>query len=86
VVAAVPHNQEVLISDNSIFGNGGPSGNCGIDDQSDGPIDAPDNYWGSAAGPGVDPADAICVTNGAGSNTVGTVSTKERKPKTKAQR
>jgi len=45
---------------NNIFGNFG----CGLDVQSTPPapaINATNNYWGAPTGPGVDPADAVCV-------------------------
>jgi hypothetical protein len=49
------------ISENNIYGNGNDPtagiANCGIYNQSDAVIVATGNFWGSASGPGADPAD-----------------------------
>jgi hypothetical protein len=49
---------DVILRRNNIFGNGG----CGLeyDDGRFGEVDARNNYWGSASGPGDDPADDVC--------------------------
>jgi hypothetical protein len=58
------------VTENNIFGNTPqvypPDGNCGIFNGSGGTIDATNNYWGAASGPGPDPADDVC--NGEGSS------------------
>jgi len=51
------------LTKNSIFGNGlatGANHNCGINNTSGGTITATGNYWGTASGPGSDPADKTC--------------------------
>jgi hypothetical protein len=52
------------ITENNIFGNWPqvypPEGNCGLVNGSGGTIDATNNYWGAASGPGPDPADEVC--------------------------
>lgn len=52
------------ITENNIFGNWPqvypPEGNCGLVNSSGGTIDATNNYWGAASGPGPDPADEVC--------------------------
>lgn len=46
---------------NNLFGNGN---GCAIVTSTTQPIDARQNYWGSAAGPGfIDPADGVCSSN-----------------------
>jgi hypothetical protein len=62
--SAAPDHQ---VHRNEIFGNGTEAAtdnqgvpiplNCGIVNQSGGPVDATDNFWGSPNGPGPDPAD-----------------------------
>jgi len=47
--------------------------NCGVINTSAFPVDAENNYWGSAAGPGVDPADQ--AGPGSGSDLGGGVTT-----------
>ncbi|MBI1741440.1 right-handed parallel beta-helix repeat-containing protein [Candidatus Acetothermia bacterium] len=76
------------ITKNNIFGNDSqPSGsfvNCGLLNQSRGTINATNNFWGAAAGPGADPADNIC-NDGMGSNTtVAPFATKEFKAKSQS--
>ena len=56
------------INANNIFANGLVAGNCGIYNDSGGAIDATNNYWGAASGPGGDPADELC--NQPGSSTL----------------
>jgi parallel beta-helix repeat protein len=51
--------QDVTITDNNIFGNGTLGSNCGLLNVSGTGVMAPNNYWGAASGPGLDPADAI---------------------------
>ena len=54
---------DVQIRTSNIFGNGlagGAAANCGIENDSGGTVDASDNYWGAASGPGVEPADSTC--------------------------
>jgi hypothetical protein len=63
-------------SRNNIFGNGAsetifagePQPNCGLLNASRMNLAAPNNFWGSPAGPGPDPADEVC--NVLGSTTV----------------
>jgi len=66
------------ITQNNIFGNDSPpSTNCGLDNLSGGAINATDNFWGTAHGPGTlttpqpEPADNVCddTTNHPGSST-----------------
>jgi nitrous oxidase accessory protein NosD len=53
----------VSITGGNIYGNGG--GNCGLENSSASTINTSDVYWGDPAGPGVDPADAVCGNIGA---------------------
>jgi parallel beta-helix repeat protein len=65
------------INNNNIFGNGvdGSSpANCGIYNQSGTTIDATNNFWGVASGPGAEPADLVCDQLGS-STTVNPVAT-----------
>ncbi|MBI3660881.1 right-handed parallel beta-helix repeat-containing protein [Candidatus Acetothermia bacterium] len=80
------------ISKNNIFGNNGVpaappnfSGetNCGLLNRTGTTIDARNNFWGTAGGPGADPADNVC-NEGASSTTVDSFATKEFKVKTTA--
>jgi hypothetical protein len=43
------------ITQNNIYGN-----KCGLHNVSGAIVDAPNNFWGDPAGPGVDPADQVC--------------------------
>jgi hypothetical protein len=56
-----------VISSN-LFGNGGDptlaNPNCGILNTTTSAITATRNFWGSASGPGADPADAACNSGG----------------------
>jgi hypothetical protein len=57
---------DAVIRASNIFGNGlapGANSNCGIQNMSGGTLEASDNYWGAAAGPGADPADSTCGTD-----------------------
>ena len=49
------------IFQNNIFGNGvinnGVDNNCGLSNQYGNTVDATNNFWGAASGPGADPAD-----------------------------
>ena len=48
------------VNDNNIFANGVTTGNCGVHNNSGATIDATNNFWGAATGPGPDPADQVC--------------------------
>lgn len=54
----------VVITDNSLFANDAAGNNCGLENDSGSPLAAPNNYWGTATGPDIDPADALCETDG----------------------
>ena len=59
----------VTLRRNNIYGNGDgrdltPLPNCGVANQSGSPVDAVQNFWGAAGGPGADPADATCDLSG----------------------
>jgi hypothetical protein len=54
-------------SRNNIYGNGTSEGtftgeppNCGVYQGNRTRLNAPNNFWGAATGPGADPADAVC--------------------------
>jgi parallel beta-helix repeat protein len=51
----------VTVSGNNIFANGvdDPS-YCGFENGSGTAVDATNNFWGAASGPGPDPADGVC--------------------------
>jgi hypothetical protein len=80
------------VTKTSIFGNGGgvvnvPGANinCGTLTSDGVMLQATQNFWGTAAGPGADPADLAC--NGVGATTnVLPVATKETKVRTPAAR
>ena len=59
----------VTITENNIYGNNSQEfnglTNCGLHMAVDGSLDVTNNSWGSADGPGPDPADAICNPGGA---------------------
>ncbi|MFN2426963.1 MAG: NosD domain-containing protein [Candidatus Binatia bacterium] len=48
----------VTVSGGNLYGNGG--GNCGLANVSGSAMTTSDVYWGDPAGPGADPADAVC--------------------------
>jgi parallel beta helix pectate lyase-like protein len=51
----------LVFTGNNIFANGtAPATNCGADSEHNEVIKAERNYWGSASGPGPDPADQAC--------------------------
>lgn len=50
------------IERNNLVGNTG--GNCGLDNLGSPTVNAPNNYWGAASGPGPDPADTTCIESG----------------------
>jgi parallel beta helix pectate lyase-like protein len=54
-------NATATLSQNNIYGND-PVLNCGI--TAGGTINAANNFFGAATGPGSDPADAICLFSG----------------------
>jgi hypothetical protein len=47
----------MFVHQNNIFGNGDAAVGCGIVNEGGGFIDATDNYWGKATGPGPNPGD-----------------------------
>lgn len=59
---------DVQITKSNIFGNGSPGGSFGVFNAA-GQIQATDNFWGAATGPGSDPADDI-FDDAVGSQTV----------------
>jgi len=67
VLGSVP-----VVRHNNIYANhdstAGSINNCGLTNHSGGTLDATENFWGAAAGPGPNPADAVC--NSAGSVTI----------------
>jgi copper-binding protein NosD len=57
LVTAGPTGRPAKIKENNFFGNNG----CGTNNQTDAPLDARNNYWGSPSGPSFfDPADEAC--------------------------
>lgn len=57
LVTAGPVGKPARIKENNFFGNNG----CGTNNQTDAPLDARNNYWGSPSGPSFfDPADEAC--------------------------
>ena len=66
-VGIVVFGQDATMTDNNIFGNGTTGSNCGLLNVSGTVLTVPNNFWGAASGPGLDPADAIgeaCVGGG----------------------
>jgi hypothetical protein len=54
-----------LFTMNTLMGNGTFAGlNCGVQNDTGGPVTATGNYWGAITGPGPDPADQVCNTAG----------------------
>jgi hypothetical protein len=62
---------------NNLSGNDVLVLNCGLCNFSGAPLDATGNFWGSAAGPGVDPADDVCDINPGSATTVEPFAKKE---------
>jgi hypothetical protein len=58
----------VTLTQNNIYGNDTTGANCGLANLTDAAIDASNNFWGAASGPGPNPADDIC-NFGAGTST-----------------
>ena len=52
-------NSGATLSRNNMYGNGS---NCGV--SAGGVVSAVNNYFGAASGPGPDPADDVCITDG----------------------
>jgi len=46
-----------VVTHNNIFANR----SCGLSNTASGQIDASENYWGAATGPGAFPADGVCI-------------------------
>jgi parallel beta-helix repeat protein len=46
------------ISGNNLYGN---TGQCGLEALNGALVEAPRNFWGTASGPGSDPADPVCA-------------------------
>jgi len=63
IVAVAP---AISVQRNNIYGNAAAAGaaggeiNCGLVNVSGGIVDATENFWGVASGPGSDPADTVC--------------------------
>ncbi|MCX8073337.1 MAG: right-handed parallel beta-helix repeat-containing protein [Candidatus Binatia bacterium] len=54
-------NGHLVVTKSNLYGNIGSGFNCGINKLSSlGSISAVQNFWGSATGPGPDPADQLC--------------------------
>jgi hypothetical protein len=51
-----------VIRRNNIYGNDAVGANCGLLNLTGGPLDVSNNFWGTAGGPGPDPADTACDT------------------------
>jgi hypothetical protein len=51
------------LTQNNIHGND-PGSNCGLTTGSGASVDAADNFFGAASGPGPDPADDVCINPG----------------------
>ena len=60
IVAAAP----VVLRGGRIVGNDAGDMNCGVSVVAGGALDAEGVFWGSAAGPGDDPADLVCQETG----------------------
>jgi hypothetical protein len=58
-------NGAVVLNDNNIYGNGikgtTVNPNCGVVQIGAALADAQNNFWGDPAGPGIDPADNVCI-------------------------
>lgn len=58
---------QIAIHRNNIYGNGDAADGCGVTNDSGGVIDATNNYWGKANGPGPNPGDrahGTCLVRG----------------------
>jgi len=62
-VALAADSRAATVVENSIYNNDNMSGaNCGLLTLSAGPvIDATNNFWGTAGGPGANPSDDVCT-------------------------
>ena len=65
LVTSVP----IVLRGGSIVGNFAGGTNCGVSLPSGGALDAEGVFWGSAAGPGDDPADLVCQEAGTTADT-----------------
>jgi parallel beta-helix repeat (two copies) len=57
----------LVIHNNNIYGNGDAADGCGVINESGGVINATNNYWGKADGPGPNPGDrayGACLARG----------------------
>ena len=57
-------NAPIAVRGGRIVGNDGEGMNCGVYVSAGGALDAEGVYWGSATGPGDDPADIVCAEVG----------------------
>ena len=64
----LPGSQDTVLARNNIFGNGEAALGCGLINELAASINATNNYWGKANGPGPNPGDRAhgdCVVRGA---------------------
>lgn len=57
----------IVLHNNNIYGNGDAAGGCGVINEGGGVINATNNYWGKADGPGPNPGDrayGACMVRG----------------------
>ena len=80
-VSLVANGIATNVTKNNLFGNGSIFGNCATNNGT-APMTASGNYWGSATGPGADPADLACDF-AAGSTDVDPFAKKELRVRTK---
>jgi len=52
-----------VVTKNNIFANGSTNSNCGLVNDGVVGLNATNNYWGAASGPGAPPADKVCGSN-----------------------
>jgi hypothetical protein len=60
-------SQDKVVTRNNIFGNGEAAAGCGLINDSGHAVDATNNYWGKADGPGPNPGDrahTVCILSG----------------------
>jgi parallel beta-helix repeat protein len=60
-------SQDTTLTRNNIFGNGEAAAGCGLINDSGHAVDATNNYWGKADGPGPNPGDrahTVCIITG----------------------